>query len=237
MTREIVFDIETTGLRLEDGHRIIEIGCVELINRERTGRVFQQYINPKRPSDPAAIAVHGIRDEFLLDKPSFSKIAQDLHKFISPLKDTLLVAHNGLNFDVRFLNHELAPCGLELIDKSRVIDTLHIARKKFPGSPASLDALCKRFNISLENRTKHGALLDAELLTSVYIMMQGAVQNQISLEAWQKESYYNEELLIYSDRNFYLSEDDITLHRNMLERVKDPLWHRRFSNKKLFEQK
>lgn len=222
-TVEIVLDIETTGLNINDGHRIVEIGCVELRNRKRTGRVFHKYINPQRKIDSEAIAVHGITDQFLIDKPIFSKVAQELSDFIG---DAYVVAHNGIAFDVRFINNELAPCGINLIQESRVIDSLLIARKKFPGSPASLDALCKRFGISLENRKLHGALLDAELLASVYTLMQGPIQNQIFLEALQKQSYYDEVSIVQSHngRAFHLSDVDITMHEIMLQKLTAPLW-------------
>ncbi len=231
---EIVLDIETTGLSLNQGHKIIEIGCVELKNRKRTGRIFHQYINPQRKIDPEAMNVHGIKDEFLADKPTFAKIAQTFNEFLSLSSNSFIVAHNAVAFDMRFINHELAPCGIQIIPHNRVIDSLLIARKKFPGSPASLDALCKRFGVSLDNRKKHGALLDAELLASVYILMQGATQNQILLEALQKESYYNEALIVesYSERTFNLSESDVIMHKNMLQKVNEPLWLKRLNSKK-----
>jgi DNA polymerase-3 subunit epsilon len=231
---EIVLDIETTGLSLNQGHKIIEIGCVELRNRKRTGRIFHQYINPQRKIDPEAINVHGIKDEFLADKPIFAKVAQDLNEFLNLDKNSFIVAHNALAFDIRFINHELAPCGIKVIPQNRVIDSLMIARKKFPGSPASLDALCKRLGVSLDNRKKHGALLDAELLASVYILMQGATQNQILLEALQKESYYNEALIVESsnERTFHLSESDIIMHKDMLQKIREPLWLKQLNSKK-----
>jgi DNA polymerase-3 subunit epsilon len=233
---EIVLDIETTGLSLSKGHKIIEIGCVELKNRRRTGRVFHKYINPQRKIDPEAISVHGIKDEFLADKPTFSKIAHELSDFLNLNSNSFIVAHNAIGFDMKFLNHEFAPCGIQPIPENRVIDSLLIARKKFPGSPVSLDALCKKFEVSLEDRKKHGALLDAELLTSVYILMQGPTQSEILLEALQKQSYYNEALIIqsYNERTFHLSETDVIIHKNMLQKVKDPLWLKRFSKKKNF---
>ena len=179
------------------------------------------------------MAVHGIRDEFLADKPTFAKIVPELCEFLNLSGNAYLVAHNAIAFDIRFLNHELAPCGIELIPPERVIDTLMIARKKFPGSPASLDALCKRFGISLENRQKHGALLDAELLASVYMLMQGPTQNQISLEAWQKASHYDDESIMqrYQERIFHLSESDVIMHKSMLQKVNDPLWLKRLNKK------
>jgi DNA polymerase-3 subunit epsilon len=231
---EIVLDIETTGLSLSKGHRIIEIGCVELKNRRRTGRIFHRYINPQRKIDPEAISVHGIKDEFLTDKPTFSKVAHELKEFLNASGNSFIVAHNAIGFDMKFINHEFAPCGIEPIQQNRVIDSLLIARKKFPGSPVSLDALCKRFDVSLADRTKHGALLDAELLTSVYILMQGPIQSEILLEALQKQSYYNEALIIQScnERTFHLSETDVIMHKSMLQKVKEPLWLKKFNSKK-----
>lgn len=219
---EIVLDIETTGLHLKDGHKIIEIGCVELKNRKRTGRIFHQYINPQRQIDLEAISVHGIKNEALFDKPVFSEIAQDFYDFIG---DAFIVAHNGIAFDIRFLNNELKSKGLS-ISTNKVIDSLLLARKKFPGSPASLDALCKRFNISLESRKLHGALLDAELLASVYISMQGPVQNEIALEAFHSQSDSSEELTLHlcSKRSFHLDNFDVKMHKSMLQNLNDPLW-------------
>ena len=164
--REIVLDTETSGLRIRDGHRIIEIGCVELKNKRRTGRSYQAYVNPQRGIDAEAMRVHGIASEFLQDKPLFSQIARDFLQFIG---NSRLVIHNAA-FDISFINYELAICGLPTITNDRVVDTLLMARKKYPGSPASLDSLCKRFAVSLETRNKHGALVDAELLASVYII-------------------------------------------------------------------
>lgn len=223
---EIVLDIETTGLNLNLGHKIIEIGCVKLVNRKRTGETFHRYINPQRKIDPEAIAVHGIKDDFLLNKPTFSSIANDFMRFLDLKSGSFVVAHNAVGFDIRFLNHELQNCETSLIPNEKVVDSLLLARKKFPGSPASLDALCKKFGISLENRKLHGALLDAELLASVYILMEGPTQNQILLEGSQKESYHDEVLSVQpsSERSFHLSEFEITMHKSMLQKVNDPLW-------------
>lgn len=172
--REIVLDTETTGLDPKDGHRIIEIGCVELIDYLPTGKVYQTYINPQRDVPEEASAINGIKTEFLTDFPVFEKIADD---FLSFIGDDKLVIHNA-PFDLKFLNAEL-----KLIDKppipiDRVTDTLPIARSKFPGFPASLDALCERFEIELSRRNHHGALLDAELLAEVYLnlMVGGTVK-------------------------------------------------------------
>jgi DNA polymerase-3 subunit epsilon len=223
---EIVFDIETTGLHLKNGHRIIEIGCVELIDRQRTGRVFHSYINPNRRIDPEAVKVHGITEAFLRDKPSFHEVAEELVAFLQPSK--YLVAHNGLAFDIKFLNHELQKSGLDEIEEEKVIDSLLIARKKFPGSPVSLDALCKRFNISLEKRQKHGALLDADLLTSIYLLMQKPQQVSLFSGDWFEESSPEATIILESqkERAFNLSQDDVTMHKEMLQKIKEPLWFR-----------
>ncbi len=161
--REIVLDTETTGLDV-NSHRIIEIGCVELINHIPTGKVFHRYINPERSIDKGAFKVHGISEEFLKDKPLFSEIASEFLNFIS--SDTLVIHNAG--FDIKFLNMELGKLNAKLISSDRVLDTLPLARKKF-GPPASLSALCERFGISLESRELHGALIDAELLAKVYV--------------------------------------------------------------------
>ena len=157
--REIVMDTETTGLDPHDGHRIVEIGGVELHNHVPTGRTYHQYINPQRDMPQEAFNVHGISEEFLRDKPLFSDIAQAFLDFVG---DAKLVIHNA-SFDMKFLNAELKWVGKPLLPDSQALDTLAIARKRFPGSPASLDALCRRFGIDNSNRTLHGALLDSEM--------------------------------------------------------------------------
>ena len=227
---EIVFDIETTGLHLKNGHRIIEIGCVELIDRKRTGRVFHSYINPERKIDPEAIKVHGITDAFVRNKPLFKEVANELVAFLQPSK--YLVAHNGLAFDIKFLNHELQKSGLSEISNEKMIDSLLIARKKFPGSPVSLDALCKRFNVSLEKRHKHGALLDAELLTSIYLLMQKPQQGSLFSGDWFEEYSHEADFILESqkERAFHLSKDDVTMHKEMLQKIQDPLWLRYLKN-------
>ena len=174
--REIVLDTETTGLDPASGHRVIEIGCVELVHRKRTGQVFHYYLNPERDVPQEAFRIHGISTEFLKDKPLFSSIAEELHAFLA---EATLVIHNA-QFDLKFLNHEFKVLGLPTLAKSPVIDTLQVARRRFPGSPASLDALCKRFRVDLSKRDKHGALLDAELLTEIYIELTGGAQESLS---------------------------------------------------------
>lgn len=177
--REIVLDTETTGLDPFDtpAHRIVEIGAVELWNQVPTGNTYHQYIHPDRDMPPEAFAVHGISMEFLADKPRFSQIAQAFLDFVA---DAPLVIHNA-SFDMRFLNAELSWLGLPTLSEQRAIDTLLIARRRFPGSPASLDALCRRFGIDNSNRTLHGALLDSEILAEVYLELTGGRQADFGL--------------------------------------------------------
>lgn len=181
MTRYVVFDTETTGLSPSDGHRIIEIGCVELIEGAPTGRSFHTYCRPHRPVDPGAVAVHGITDEFLLDHPEFGD-DRGAARLIDFFGEARLIAHNA-PFDVRFLDAEFARIGRPGIDQGRVIDTLEIARRKFPGARNDLDSLCDRFRISRKARAKHGALIDAELTASVFIELTGGLQRHLSLQA------------------------------------------------------
>lgn len=172
MTRQIILDTETTGLSPGDGHRIIEIGCIELLNRRYTGNNFHVYLNPERLIDAGAIRVHGISNDFLKDKPRFAEMIED---FIQYIRGAELIIHNA-SFDVGFLNHEfkLAGTHYQPVEKiSAVFDTLIHARRLHPGQKNSLDALCKRYNVNNSNRQLHGALLDAELLAQVYLAMTG----------------------------------------------------------------
>lgn len=177
--RQIVLDTETTGLEPQQGHRIIEIGCVELINRRLTGRHYHQYINPEREVDQGAIAVHGISNEFLVDKPRFASIVEEFWDFI---RGAELVIHNA-SFDVGFINHEFAKLGrAPLTTECGVLDTLALARQKHPGQKNSLDALCKRYGVDNSHRDLHGALLDAEILADVYLLLTGG-QTALELTA------------------------------------------------------
>jgi len=221
--REIVLDTETTGLSTRYGHRIIEIGCVELINRSKTGRHFHHYVNPGRSVDPSSFAIHGISDDFLKSKPNFSEIARD---FLSFIDNSRIIIHNAA-FDMQFINYELAPIGLPLLTHPRVIDTLLLARKKFPGSPASLDALCRRFRITLQNRDKHGALLDADLLASVYIAMHGSMQPTIPLTAGvhNQINMPHAQSSFKTDRNLCpLTESEIKAHEKLISKIDHSLW-------------
>lgn len=177
--REIVFDTETTGLDPQSGDRLVEIGCIEMLNRVPTGAVFQTYFNPERNMPAEAEAVHGLSAAFLADKPLFAQRTDELLDFLS---DSPLVAHNA-GFDFGFLNAELARCKLAPIDRSRMVDTVAIARRKHPGAKLSLDALCSRYGIDRSHRVLHGALLDAELLAQLYVELLGGRQIGLELAA------------------------------------------------------
>ena len=174
--REVVLDTETTGLSAELGDRIVEIGCVELFDRRATGRVFHTYLNPGRKMSAEAFQITGLSDEFLSDKRRFADIASEFVAFVG---DAPLVIHNAA-FDIKFLNSELARISLADLRFDRVIDTLDLARRRFPGSPLNLDALCRRFSINNSGREKHGALLDSELLAEVYLELTGGRQGALS---------------------------------------------------------
>lgn len=227
MTREIVLDTETTGFSPEEGDRIIEIGCVELINHVPTGQHLQLYINPEREIPAEAIAIHGITNEFVADKPVFSQIYTDFLDFIGT--DSKLVIHNA-EFDMKFLNHELKLVGHPALKWSRVCDTLAMARQKFPGSPANLDALCRRFAIDNTDRTYHGALLDSELLAEVYLELLGGRQHGLGLAAEKKAGEARAGNTASSSRpfreprEFKVSEKELAAHAALLEELKDPLW-------------
>ena len=175
--REIVLDTETTGLDPADGHRIIEIGCVELMDHLPTGVTFQRYLNPERLVPIESQRVHGITDEHLVGKPLFAQIADDLHEFLG---DAPLVIHNA-SFDIKFINAELARTGHPPLPLARAIDTIEIAKRKLPGARYSLDELCKRFGVDLTSRAKHGALLDADLTAQVYLELIGGRQRGLAL--------------------------------------------------------
>ena len=175
--REIVLDTETTGLSPDKGDRVVEIGCVELINHVPTSNTFQVYLNPEREMDEGAQRIHGLTNEFLQDKPKFEAIAED---FISYIGESKIIAHNA-SFDINFLNSELSRLNKAKISQERVIDTLKIAREKYPGARNSLDALCKRFFVDNSNRKLHGALLDSELLAEVYLELIGGKEPDLAL--------------------------------------------------------
>ncbi|MCP5361118.1 MAG: DNA polymerase III subunit epsilon [Hyphomicrobiales bacterium] len=220
--REIALDTETTGLDPQQGHRIVEIGCVEMINHVRTGKVFHVYINPRRDIPEAAYAVHGLSSEFLSDKPTFDQIADEFMTFID---DARLVIHNA-QFDMKFINWECQNIGKPVIPEDQILCTLMRARKEFPGSPASLDALCKRFNIDTSARTLHGALLDAELLADMYLELVGGLQVSMALSsnAGNQKAQQKMERKQRNVRYFPLKEEEQTAHAAFIEMLKDPLW-------------
>lgn len=223
--REIVLDTETTGLDPAAGHRLVEIGCVELIQGLRSGKTFHAYINPERDMPPEAERVHGISAEFLKDKPLFRDIERALVEFLA---DSTLIIHNA-SFDMKFLNYELKNIGQKALSMDRVIDTVELARKKYPGQPANLDALCRRFNIDLSMRTKHGALLDAELLADVYLELTGGRQSSLVLE--EDAAISTDQTVSITNsatprpaRHFKASEEEKQRHQNFIAQIKDAIW-------------
>ena len=210
---EIFLDTETTGLSFKDGHKIVEIACIETKDLVATGKVFHKLINPKRTVPDDALKIHGYSQEFLSDQDTFDKVADDLTNFI---KDKKIIIHNA-PFDLGFLNGELSSVKKELIKKELVIDSLDVARNKFPGMSNSLDALCKRFNIDLSRRTKHNALLDCELLREVYINLLDVKEPKFNLSAYNieqnivKKENYNKNVLKISD-------EEIANHRSFLKK-------------------
>lgn len=221
--REIAFDTETTGLDPNTGHRIVEIGCVEMMDKIRTGNVFQAYINPERDMPFEAERVHGITAKFLADKPVFAEIVDAFLTFVG---DSPLVIHNA-GFDMKFLNFELTRLGFPAFPMDRALDTVVMARKKFPGSPASLDALCKRFNIDLSSRTKHGALLDAELLADVYLELCGGRQAGMQL-ATASSIALNQGAILKKEaiplRDFPIAAEEANAHAAFIQTLKNALW-------------
>ncbi len=219
--REIVLDTETTGLDPYSGHRLTEIGCMELINHLPTGKKYQQYINPERDISYEAKKITGLSQEFLKDYPVFSKIAKDFLDFIG---DDPLIIHNA-KFDLKFLNYELEQLNLSPLKANPIIDTLDIARHKFPGSPASLDALCRRFKIDNTDRTLHGALIDCDLLAKVYLELNGGAQASLIGVPEKKEKVALANLdykdKIYKEpRNFKVSEEEIQQHQEFIKNLK-----------------
>jgi DNA polymerase-3 subunit epsilon len=229
--REIVFDTETTGLSPVDGDRMVEIGCIELVNRVETGRTFHSYFNPGRPVPPQAEAVHGLSDRFLADKPAFGERCEELLEFLG---DAPLVAHNA-SFDFGFINHELGHCGRPTICNSRMVDTLGLARRKFPGCKHSLDALCTRLGVDRSLRIKHGALIDAQLLAQVYVELTGGRQIGLGLVAETLDEMVDVELVetmvltaveIRPARHHAPSADELSRHAAFLAEIPDAIWNR-----------
>jgi DNA polymerase-3 subunit epsilon len=226
--REIVFDTETTGLDPAGGDRIVEIGCIEMINRAETGRHFHAYFNPERTMPAGAEAVHGLSDIFLSDKPRFAERVVELLDFI---EDSPLVAHNA-GFDFGFLNAELGLCGHPVICMRRMVDTLTLARSKHPGAKHSLDALCTRFGVDRSRRTKHGALLDAQLLAQVYVELTGGRQIGLGLV----EETAGLEIVDVSGtvtirqqrapRPHQPAIEELERHRAFISKLVEPIWAR-----------
>lgn len=223
--REIVFDTETTGFDPTTGDRLVEIGAVELINHVPTGNTYHQYINPERDVPEEVVKVHGLTTEYLQGFPVFADIAQSWIDFIGD--DGILVAHNA-PFDMKFTNYELKNAGFPEYGWDRVVDTLEIAKNKFPGQRNNLDALCKRFNIDNSARTFHGALLDAQLLAEVYLELLGGAEPTMDLSAKNNkiEKIYNKSEKIFREPRIYnLSDEEISNHRAFLEKnIKSALW-------------
>lgn len=229
--REIVFDTETTGMDPAEGDKLVEIGCVELINHIPTGKTYHQYINPEREVPPEAVAVHGLTLEKLKDEPTFGEIVGDFLDFIGT--DSKLIAHNA-PFDVKFINAEMKTFGFPSLDPKRVIDSLVIARQKFPGSPASLDALCRRFNIDNSNRTLHGALLDSEILAEVYLELLGGRQRGLGIEPEPEREIKRDagnstvvmaEKKFREPRVFEISAAEKKAHQNMCDGLSNAIWN------------
>ncbi len=220
--REIVLDTETTGFDPKQGHRIVEIGCVELLNHVPTGRTYQVYINPERAMPTEAFEVHGLSDEFLSDKPVFSEIAD---QFVAFLGDSRLVIHNA-GFDMGFINAELTGLQKPPVDPDRAIDTVIMARKKFPGSPASLDALCRRFQIDISDRALHGALKDGRLLADVYLELLGGRQPGLKLVSKEAQKAIAQFRRERPPRILTPSSGEEKAHADLLGKISEPIWKR-----------
>ena len=224
--REIIFDTETTGFDPKNGDRMVEIGCIEMVNRVPTGRTFHAYFNPERAMPAEAEAVHSLSDAFLADKPLFRAVAQD---FLAFIEDSPMIAHNAA-FDFGFINFELAFCGHPEVSLDRMVDTVALARVRHPGAKLSLDALCTRYGIDRSHRTKHGALLDAELLAQVYVELRGGRQIGLELLADTTEIVTETKVLVRTDRVFRqprphaATEAELIAHAEFLKSVDSPLW-------------
>ncbi|HEX4571693.1 MAG TPA: DNA polymerase III subunit epsilon [Dongiaceae bacterium] len=221
--REIVLDTETTGLDPASGHRVVEIACLELVNHLPSGRHFQRYLNPDRDMPEDAYEVHGLSAVFLADKPRFHEIVDELLTFIDGAP---LVIHNA-EFDIRFLNAELTRAGMPVLETAVAVDTLQMARRKYPGAPASLDALCRRFNIDNSARSLHGALLDAELLAEVYLELIGG--RQAGFDLVQAEVIAAAAIAAAAEparppRPHMATPEELIAHTALLDSLKQPLW-------------
>ena len=230
--REIILDTETTGMDPSQGDRLVEIGCVEVMNFVPTGRTYHVYINPERDVPAEAVAVHGLTAAFLKDKPVFSQIYTD---FLDFLAEGHLVIHNA-EFDMKFINAELKKVGHKPVPEKRVTDTLKMARKKFPGSPASLDALCRRFSVDNSGRDFHGALLDAQLLAEVYLELMGGRQHGLGLAQENAQSGGDDahvsvqaqrQRIFREPRPHAPSPEELAAHEALLKDIKGPIWIKR----------
>ena len=227
-----MLDTETTGLDHENGHRIVEIGIIELENHLPTGNYFHHYLNPERVSDKRALEVHGLSRDFLNDKPKFSEIAD---KFIEYISDSKIIIHNA-SFDVGFINSELARCNMKELKEDNIIDTLVLAKKRFLGQSVSLDSLCKKYNIDLTGRDVHGALKDAKLLASVYLELIGGRQSKLNFEVINDTISTAEEDHLFNLDEFdkkrnlkkqnhsNINENDYKLHLKCIQTIKNSIW-------------
>jgi DNA polymerase-3 subunit epsilon len=220
--REIVLDTETTGLDPAAGHRIVEIGCLELVNRVPTGKDFQRYVNPERPMPEEAFKVHGLSEDFLAQHPVFATVAEAFLAFIS---DSPLIIHNA-EFDLRFINAELELVGLRPLAPGRAIDTIALARRRFPGAQVSLDALCRRFAIDNSERRLHGALLDCELLAEVYLELSGGRQPGLDLsqDRLTRTSAARPSRPRREPRPHAPSPEELEAHEVLVGRLQNPVW-------------
>jgi len=227
--REVVMDTETTGLDPKDGHKIVEIGAVELLNHLPTGKTFHSYLNPQRPMPNEAFEVHGLNNSFLKDKPLFKNVVVEFLDFI---EDSPLVIHNA-KFDMKFLNAELISIGLPTLSSERALDTLAMARQKLPGSPVSLDALCRRFGVNSLKREKHGALLDSEILAEVYLELIGGRQPELIMATTASLSSSIQKSLKTKVRpiplNALITKSEAVAHKEFCENLKgEALWRNFF---------
>lgn len=231
MVRELILDTETTGLDYEQGHKIVEIGIVELENHLPTGSCFHYYLNPERDSDKKAQEVHGLSREFLNDKPKFSDIADE---FVDYISDSIIIIHNA-PFDLGFINAELIKCEMKKLNEDMIIDTLILAKKKFLGQSVSLDSLCRRFNIDLSERGVHGALKDAKLLASVYLELIGGRQTRLNFGSTNKVNLEDEDPLfnlddIYKNRSLRninhlgINDEDYKMHLESIQTINNSIW-------------
>ena len=230
--REVVLDTETTGLDFNTGDKVVEIGIIELENHIPTGKIFHHYLNPERESNPQALKVHGLTSDFLKDKPKFIDIAD---QFIDFILDSKIIIHNA-TFDIGFINTELRQCNYDNIDNTYIVDTLFLAKNKFPGQSVSLDSLCRKFNIDISDREIHGALKDAKLLANVYLELIGGKQTKLEFNSDLDTTNVNQveqNLNIHSlykkkeiraKRNTFLNSDDYNLHKKIIKEISNNIW-------------